>query len=173
MVDELTGLNNRRYFFNEAEAQLSRAIRAEQPCSLMLIDVDHFKRVNDQWGHLVGDQVLAAISRLLLEEARGGDLVARVGGEEFVILLPEAGIEGADLMAQRIQERLTNVESGGLRPGVNLTVSIGITELSKELDLKLTPGQLVDQLYTQADQAMYDCKRDGRNQRKRFQGSSR
>ncbi|MES9940469.1 MAG: sensor domain-containing diguanylate cyclase [Candidatus Thiodiazotropha sp. 6PLUC2] len=170
MVDELTGLNNRRYFFNEAEAQLSRAIRSEQPCSLMLIDVDHFKRVNDQWGHLVGDQVLAAISRILLEEARGGDLVARVGGEEFVILLPEAGIEGADLMAQRIQERLTNLETGGVRPNVNLTVSIGITGLPKDPDQALTPGQLVDQLYSQADQAMYDCKRDGRNQRKRFQG---
>jgi diguanylate cyclase (GGDEF)-like protein len=171
MVDELTGLHNRRYFFNEAEAHLVRAIRSRQPCSLMLVDVDHFKRVNDQWGHLVGDQVLAAISRLLLDEARGGDLVARVGGEEFVILLPEAGIEGADLMAQRIQERLAKFDMGRKHPGINLTVSIGMTELEKALDETLSPAQLVDQLYSQADQAMYECKRDGRDQRKRFKQS--
>jgi diguanylate cyclase (GGDEF)-like protein len=172
MVDELTGLNNRRYFFNEAEAHLSRALRSEQPCSLMLIDIDHFKQVNDQWGHLVGDQVLAAIARLLLEEARGGDLLARVGGEEFVIMLPETGIEGADLMAQRIQERLVKFELGGVRSGLDLTVSVGMSELTKEIDKKLSPGQLVDQLYSQADQAMYDCKRDGRNCRKRYQASA-
>ncbi|MCG7898586.1 MAG: sensor domain-containing diguanylate cyclase [Candidatus Thiodiazotropha weberae] len=168
MVDELTGLHNRRFFFNEAEAHISRAIRSKQPCSLMLVDVDHFKRVNDQWGHLVGDQVLAAISRILMDEARGGDLVARVGGEEFVILLPEAGIEGADLMAQRIQERLTNINMGNSHPGIKLTVSIGMTELTKISDQKLTPSQLVDQLYSQADQAMYECKREGRNRRIRF-----
>ena len=171
MVDELTGLHNRRFFFNEAEAHLSRAIRSKQPCSLMLVDVDHFKRVNDQWGHQVGDQVLAAISRLLLDEARGGDLVARVGGEEFVILLPEAGIEGADLMAQRIQERLTTLNMGNSHPGIKLTVSIGMTELVKDPDPNLSPSQLVDQLYSQADQAMYDCKRDGRNRRMRYKGS--
>ncbi|MEJ2619009.1 MAG: sensor domain-containing diguanylate cyclase, partial [Candidatus Thiodiazotropha sp.] len=167
MVDELTGLHNRRYFFNEAEAHLARAIRSRQPCSLMLVDVDHFKLINDQWGHQVGDQVLAAISRLLLDEARGGDLVARVGGEEFVILLPEAGIEGADLMAQRIQERLVKFDMGRKYPSISLTVSIGMTELEKVVDQKLSPGQLVDQLYSQADQVMYECKREGRNQRKR------
>ncbi|MEW8499754.1 MAG: GGDEF domain-containing protein, partial [Candidatus Thiodiazotropha taylori] len=144
------------------------AIRSKQPCSLMLVDVDRFKRVNDQWGHLAGDQVLAAISRILMDEARGGDLVARVGGEEFVILLPEAGIDGADLMGQRIQERLTNLNMGGSHPGIKLTVSIGMTELAKQSEQKLTPSQLVDQLYSQADQAMYECKRDGRNRRMRF-----
>jgi diguanylate cyclase (GGDEF)-like protein len=168
MVDELTGLHNRRFFFREAEAHVSRVIRAKQRCSLMLIDVDHFKRVNDQWGHIVGDQVLAAIARLLIDEARGGDLVARVGGEEFVIMLPESGIEGADLMAQRIQERLVNLNVGRKPSGINLTVSIGMTELALQSDQNMTPAQLIDQLYSQADQAMYECKRDGRNQRKRF-----
>jgi diguanylate cyclase (GGDEF)-like protein len=172
MVDELTGLSNRRYFFSEAEAHLSRAIRYQQPCSLMLIDVDHFKRVNDQWGHMVGDQVLVTISRLLIEEARGGDLVARVGGEEFVILLCESGLEGADLMAQRIQERLVNLETGRGRPGLKLTVSIGLTELSMDSAQELSPSQLVDLLYFQADQAMYECKREGRNQRRRYLAAS-
>jgi diguanylate cyclase (GGDEF)-like protein len=170
MVDELTGLSNRRYFFSEAEVQMHRAIRSKQPCSLILIDVDHFKKVNDQWGHQIGDQVLAAIARLLREEARGGDLVARVGGEEFIVLLPESGIEGADLMAQRIQERLVNLEMGRFRPGINLTVSIGMTELIRDADQNLSPSQLVDQLYSQADQAMYECKREGRDQRQRYQG---
>jgi diguanylate cyclase (GGDEF)-like protein len=171
MVDELTGLSNRRYFFSEAEAHISRAIRSKQPCSLMLIDVDHFKRINDQWGHQAGDQVLATIARLLSEEARGGDLVARVGGEEFVILLPGAGIEGADLMAQRIQERLVGLNMGRNRPGINLTVCVGLTELTTGADQTLPPNQLVDQLYFQADQAMYECKRSGRNQRRHFGAS--
>jgi diguanylate cyclase (GGDEF)-like protein len=171
MVDELTGLSNRRYFFSEAEAHMSRAIRYKQPCSLMLIDVDHFKRVNDQWGHMVGDQVLATISKLLIEEARGGDLVARVGGEEFVILLCESGLEGADLMARRIQERLANLETSRSRPGLKLTVSIGLTELSLDSAQELSSGQLLDMLYFQADQAMYECKREGRNQRKRYQAT--
>ena len=169
-VDELTGLNNRRYFFPEAEAQLSRAIRHKQNCSLMLIDVDHFKRINDQWGHLAGDQVLGAIAKVLKEEARGGDVVARVGGEEFVIMLPESGLEGADLMAQRIQERLANLEIGQGQPGMSLTASIGMTTLARDYDQTLTTSELMDQLYSQADRAMYDCKREGRNKRKCYRG---
>ncbi|MCU7932213.1 MAG: sensor domain-containing diguanylate cyclase [Candidatus Thiodiazotropha sp. (ex Codakia rugifera)] len=165
-IDELTGLKNRRYFFNEAEALLSRAIRHDQSCSMLLIDIDYFKLINDRWGHVVGDEVLVAISRILEEEARGGDLVARVGGEEFVVMLAEAGTSGADLMAQRIQERLAHLETGRDLVGLNLTASIGITALTPDYDREFSVSELLDQLYSQADRAMYDCKREGRNSRK-------
>ncbi|MCU7904961.1 MAG: sensor domain-containing diguanylate cyclase [Candidatus Thiodiazotropha sp. (ex Epidulcina cf. delphinae)] len=167
-VDELTGLNNRRYFFTEAEAMLSRALRHDQICSMMLIDVDYFKHINDQWGHLAGDEVLVAIARILKEEVRGGDVVARVGGEEFVVLLPEVGLEGANLMAQRIQERLAQLQTGRDPAGLNLTASIGLTALTQDYDRELSASELLDQLYSQADRAMYDCKHEGRNCRKSY-----
>ncbi|MEW8470316.1 MAG: sensor domain-containing diguanylate cyclase [Candidatus Thiodiazotropha sp.] len=167
-IDELTGLHNRRYFFSEAEALLSRAIRHEQSCSLLLVDMDYFKRINDQWGHQVGDEVLIAIAKVLKEEARGGDILARVGGEEFAVMLAETGIGGADLMAQRIQERLAKIDTGRDLVGLSLTACIGMTALSPDYDHDLSVGELLDQLYSKADRAMYDCKREGHNSRKRF-----
>jgi diguanylate cyclase (GGDEF)-like protein len=167
-IDELTGLHNRRYFFNEAEALLSRAIHHKQRCSLLLIDMDYFKRINDQWGQSIGDEVLIAVAAVLREEVHGGDILARVGGEEFVVMLAETGIEGADLMAQRIQERLAQLDTGRDLTGLSLTACIGMTELSADCNYDLTPGELLDELYSKADRAMYDCKREGYNSRRRF-----
>ncbi|MES9992941.1 MAG: sensor domain-containing diguanylate cyclase [Candidatus Thiodiazotropha sp.] len=167
-IDELTGLHNRRYFFSEAEALLSRAIRHQQSCSLLLVDMDYFKRINDQWGQQVGDQVLIAIAKVLKEEARGGDVLARVGGEEFAVMLAETGIGGADLMAQRIQERLARLDTGRDLVGLSLTACIGMTALSLDYDRDLTVSELLDQLYSKADRAMYECKREGHNSRQRF-----
>jgi diguanylate cyclase (GGDEF)-like protein len=165
-IDELTGLHNRRYFFNQAEALLSRDIRDDQSSSLLLIDMDYFKRINDQWGHQVGDDVLVAIARVLKEEVRGGDILARVGGEEFAVMLAETGIGGAELIAQRIQERLAKLDTGGDLAGLNLTACIGMTALSRDHDRDLSVRELLDQLYSKADRAMYDCKREGHNSRK-------
>ncbi|MEJ2464472.1 MAG: sensor domain-containing diguanylate cyclase [Candidatus Thiodiazotropha sp.] len=167
-IDELTGLNNRRYFFSEAEGMLARARRHEQICSLMLLDVDFFKQINDEWGHVVGDKVLCAIADVIRQEARGGDLVARVGGEEFVIMLPESGIEGADLMARRVQERLARLDFGAQIGNLKLTASIGISGYFPERDQQVALHALVDQLYAQADSAMYDAKHQGRNTRRVF-----
>jgi diguanylate cyclase (GGDEF)-like protein len=167
-IDELTGLNNRRYFFSEAEGMLARARRHEQICSLMLLDVDFFKQINDEWGHVVGDKVLCAIADVIRQEARGGDLVARVGGEEFVIMLPESGMEGADLMARRVQERLARLDFGAKIGNLKLTASIGISGYFPERDQQVTLHALVDQLYAQADSAMYDAKHQGRNTRRIF-----
>jgi diguanylate cyclase (GGDEF)-like protein len=127
--------------------------------------VDHFKCVNDRWGHQKGDQVLIALAQLLHDEVRGGDLLARLGGEEFVIMLPETGLEGADLTAQRIQERLHRVGNTPRLLGLDLTLSIGITTLDEDVDPGIAPNTLVDTLYAQADKAMYDAKEQGRNQR--------
>ncbi len=168
-VDELTGLNNRRYFFAEAESMLARCQRHARLCSLMLLDVDFFKQINDQWGHSVGDKVLCAIADVIRQEARGGDLVARVGGEEFVVMLPESGVEGAGLMAQRIQERFAQLDFGAAVGNLNVTASIGITSYLPEQHQQPVPAhELVDQLYSQADSAMYEGKRQGRNIRKVF-----
>ncbi len=167
-IDELTGLNNRRYFFAEAEGMMARAIRHHQLCSLMLLDVDYFKQINDKWGHVMGDKVLCAIADVIRQEARGGDLVARVGGEEFVIMLSESGIDGADLMAQRVQERLARLEFGPQVGNLKLTASIGISGYNPESDRQDPIHVLVDQLYAQADSAMYDAKRQGRNTRRVF-----
>jgi diguanylate cyclase (GGDEF)-like protein len=167
-IDELTGLNNRRYFFSEAEGLLARARRHEQICSLLLLDVDFFKQINDEWGHVVGDKVLCAIADVIRQEARGGDLVARVGGEEFVIMLPESGMDGADLMARRVQERLARLDFGAQIGNLKLTASIGISGYFPERDQQVALHALVDQLYAQADSAMYDAKHQGRNTRRIF-----
>lgn len=167
-VDELTGLNNRRYFFSEAESMLARALRYQQVCSLMLLDVDFFKLINDQWGHVLGDTVLCAIADVIRKEARGGDIVARVGGEEFVVMLAETGVEGADLMAQRIQERLARLEFGRDVGNLGLTASIGITIFEHEVDQQQPIHEIVDRLYSEADRAMYEGKRQGRNNRQVF-----
>jgi len=167
-IDELTGLNNRRYFFAEAESMLSRAQRHRHACSLMLLDIDYFKQINDRWGHVLGDKVLCAIADVLRQEARGGDLVARVGGEEFVVMLPESGIEGASLMAQRIQERFAQFEFGKGVGNLHVTASIGITAYRPEQEQTLSGSELADLLYSQADSAMYEGKREGRNIRKIF-----
>jgi diguanylate cyclase (GGDEF)-like protein len=167
-IDELTGLNNRRYFFSQAEGMLSRARRHKQLCSLMLLDVDYFKQINDEWGHVVGDKALCAIADVIRHEARGGDLVARVGGEEFVILLSESGIEGADLMAQRVQERLARLDFGPQIGNLKLSHSFGISGYTPERDEQAPIHMLVDQLYAQADSAMYDAKNQGRNARRIF-----
>ncbi|MCW8891472.1 MAG: sensor domain-containing diguanylate cyclase [Sedimenticola sp.] len=159
--DELTGLFNRRYFFTEGESMLSRAIRYKADLSLLLIDVDHFKRINDTWGHAVGDQVLRQISNIFLEEARAGDLVARLGGEEFVLALPNTAGEGLEQMASRIRQRIA---ASGFTVGdqkTELTVSIGITSLNGRDSSELLP--LLERLYHEADCAMYQCKLDGRN----------
>ncbi len=166
--DELTGLRNRRYFFQEAEAMVSRAMRYGYSCSLMLLDVDYFKQINDQWGHAAGDRVLCLIADALIQEARGGDLVARVGGEEFVIILPDAGLEGADPMAQRIHERLGQIDLGGNIGAIGVTVSIGISCLRKDGLENHSPSMVLDLLYSEADRAMYECKSEGRNRRKVF-----
>lgn len=159
--DELTGLFNRRYFFTEGISMLSRAVRYDLPFSLILIDIDHFKRVNDTWGHQVGDQALRMVAQVLQNEIREGDLVTRMGGEEFVMVLSNTSGIGTDLMARRIQERVASLELVPEGDQNTLTVSIGMTLLNDGEGENL--NGLLDLLYYQADTAMYQCKKKGRN----------
>lgn len=160
-LDELTGLHNRRYFFTEGEVMLARALREKSITSLLMIDVDHFKRINDKWGHATGDRVLKLIAGVLRKQLRIGDMIARLGGEEFVLMLPNTGPVPADMIAGRIQDEVSRIDLGGTMHGLKLTASIGMTFLPGDSQGSLTG--LLNKIYREADMAMYTCKDQGRN----------
>jgi two-component system, cell cycle response regulator len=154
--DTLTGLSNRSYFQNELRKFISIGARYNRPFSLMMLDVDFFKRINDTYGHDVGDNVLKTVATALMSHVRSHDVAARFGGEEFVILLPETPLSGAVAVAERI--RMT-VESCDFEPmGCNhhVTISIGISEFPAS-------GAEMDDLIKRADEALYRAKGEGRN----------
>ena len=154
-TDVLTGLANRRHFMDRLHAEVLRQRRTNRPLSLIMIDVDHFKQVNDTHGHSVGDEVLTTLSMLMLDCVRNPtDLTARIGGEEFAILLPDASIPEARVVCERLQQRLALQDfwTDGHRSGI--TVSMGIAQGS---------GQTMDTLMHQADQNLYRAKLAGRN----------
>jgi diguanylate cyclase (GGDEF)-like protein len=155
--DGLTGLFNRR-FLRESLPQLQAAsVRRGAPLCLIMLDLDHFKRVNDQYGHLVGDQTLRAVSDALRESSRRADLIARYGGEEFAVLCPDTDCETGLRVAERLRtavEALGETQLG--HPGPQ-TISLGVAVQAK--DHELTPERLLEH----ADVAMYEAKRRGRN----------
>jgi two-component system cell cycle response regulator len=158
-TDPLTRILNRRALLDRLNAEVDRARRYESSLTLLLLDLDHFKEVNDTAGHLAGDTVLRRIGVLLEEAIRKVDIVARYGGEEFVVLLPETVSEGAAVFAERLRERIA-AESFDVGAGraVNLTVSIGIATF---------PSPLVsstEDLFARAEEALYRAKSGGRNQ---------
>jgi len=155
-TDGMTGLHNRRQFMKLAEAEWSRFQRHGRPLSLLMLDVDYFKSINDRFGHDLGDQVIAHIAALCREDRRVSDIVARIGGEEYALLLPETPIEAAYAVAERLRR---NVEVSALlsnSKGLAVTVSIGVAEAG--------PGMsgIVD-LMKVSDRALYEAKRTGRN----------
>jgi diguanylate cyclase (GGDEF)-like protein len=156
-TDDLTGLTNRRKFMDLAERELIRARRYATPVSVILIDLDHFKRVNDSHGHQAGDRVLARAASLFAETARAVDTVARYGGEEFAILLPATSLEGATLLAERACRRLAaeTIDLGEIN--VSVTASFGVACCPPGEPLRL------DQLLHLADEALYQAKAAGRN----------
>jgi diguanylate cyclase (GGDEF)-like protein len=163
IMDELTGLYNRRYFFAEGEPMLARAVRYAHPLGMMLIDVDQLRGLNDKWGHLVGDQAICRIAETLQMEARTGDLLARLGDSEFVLLLPHTPPDGLERMAGRIQAAVAELELWPQDEPVNLSVSIGMTTLCRQPDIGLVDQ--LELLYRQAGYAVDRCKQTGRNRR--------
>lgn len=155
--DELTGLSNRRHFFERALPLLAQAKRYQQPMALALMDIDHFKQVNDSYGHAGGDQVLKAFAGLLGGTLRGTDVFARIGGEEFAVLLPNTELDQAVRVMQRFRrevERCPVAVSDSQH--IAITVSIGLCPLTMDLD-----G--IDQWLSRADAALYQSKHHGRN----------
>jgi two-component system, cell cycle response regulator len=157
-TDPLTAVLNRRALTERLASELERVKRYESTVSILLIDIDHFKRVNDNYGHLVGDDVLMDVGALLQSAVRSVDVVARYGGEEFVIALPETGLAGATAFAERIRELVeehTFAHAGG--SDLRLTASVGVASFP-------SPGiESVEDLLAKADQALYRAKADGRN----------
>ena len=156
-TDMLTGLLSRRRFSEIVNAEIARALRYERPLSLILMDMDHFKQVNDTWGHPVGDEVLREVCGRVRRSARSSDFVARLGGEEFAVLLPETTLEDAVALAERIRQAVS------CRPAhmvgaqeLNCTLSLGVAEVCPSI-------QDFSSLYKAVDEALYRAKRQGRN----------
>jgi diguanylate cyclase (GGDEF)-like protein len=157
--DKLTGVCNRACFESYLEEQFRAAPREGSHLSLLFCDIDHFKKVNDTYGHPVGDRVLAQVAALLGERLRQRDIVARYGGEEFVLILPNTPAPGARIVAERIRERIASAAiplDNGAK--LSVTLSIGTATLARSRDYE-SPATLV---YA-ADQALYEAKRSGRN----------
>ena len=152
-TDRLTGLFNRRGFEERALPLLT--VEQDRPLSLIVCDIDRFKAINDRFGHQAGDRVLAGIGAILRQVLRRRDVAARVGGEEFVLLLPDCDAEGARLIAERVRLALTQADFDGV-PGLDqVTASFGIAELR--------PGESLGVLFARGDRLLYAAKRDGRN----------
>jgi len=169
VVDELTRLHNRRFFFPEASAELSRAVRNEESFSLMLIDVDHFKLINDTYGHGMGDEVLKTIAEALTNQTRDGDILARFGGEEFVMALPTTSQDGAKQLGERIRTAVGALQwrvNGNI---IHITLSIGISCLTpvpftSAARVETPHRTALDTLLREADIALYYSKSHGRDQ---------
>ncbi len=156
MTDALTGLENRRSFFARGGEEIKRARRYQLPLSLLLLDVDEFKRVNDTYGHDIGDLVLQCIAHTLKESIREIDILARLGGEEFAILLPNTQAEAAAMLGERLRSSIEKETCACKGQNTRVTVSVGVAAHHADtLDL--------DTLLRNADQAMYRAKSLGRN----------
>ena len=153
MKDQLTSCHNRHSLVENAPRYISDAIRYEHPLSVMVLDLDNFKGINDEHGHDTGDKVLADIGGMLITAFRIGDFVARIGGEEFLIILPHCPAEDAINKGEQLRSMIENSSPGGLK----ITSSIGIACLSEE------HGTDFDRLYKSADEAVYQSKKNGRN----------
>ena len=161
VIDELTGIHNRRFFFPEAQAALANAVRHRREFSLMMVDLDRFKQINDGFGHAMGDKVLQVTAALLKGQTREGDVIARFGGEEFVLALPDTDLDGATQLGERILHSLRSLEFNTDQGVLRVTTSIGISCLSGQESLD--QSDLLETLLRQADQALYCSKSEGRD----------
>lgn len=151
--DLMTGLLNRTHFLQEMKDEIARSRRTRRPSCLIMLDVDHFKQTNDTYGHPAGDRVLIGVAQVLRQHLREVDLVARFGGEEFAILLPESDLAGGLLVAERLRTAIAEQPFGTIR----ITVSLGVAEVAP------THKDAIDASYRAADRALYQAKQDGRN----------
>jgi diguanylate cyclase len=155
-TDPLTGVSNRRALDETLESMFAMLHRYEQPFGMLLLDIDHFKQINDEQGHLYGDRMLKAVARMMDENVRDTDIVSRYGGEEFVIVMPQATLEGAASFANRLRERI--------QQQLPLTVSVGVAQAGE--------GDNPQTLLARADAALYGAKAAGRNRVYRHTGLS-
>jgi diguanylate cyclase (GGDEF)-like protein len=154
-IDPLTSLENRRSFMEQAGVEIARSRRYDLPLSLVLLDVDHFKAINDSRGHAAGDHVLASLGTLLASELRTCDVAARWGGEEFVLLLPNTDCSGGCVLAERLRAAIEALDIRHEAQAIRVSASLGVAEL--------LAGESPESLVDRADRAMYAAKVGGRN----------
>lgn len=152
VTDPLTGFYSRAFLDVKAEEELANARREQKPIAAFLLDIDHFKRINDTFGHLEGDRVLQNFARAVAESLRSRDSAFRYGGDEIVVLLPDTALEKAVAEAEKL---CANVENSAIRPGLRVTASIGAAQW--------VPGESMDRWFLRADQVLYRAKKRGRN----------
>ncbi|MCX7207677.1 MAG: diguanylate cyclase [Proteobacteria bacterium] len=157
-IDSLSGLFNRAYFTEQANHEIARAKRNQQPLLVIMLDIDHFKRINDNWGHDIGDKAIQSLAELCRSTLRDIDIIGRIGGEEFAILLPETDLEKGFPVAERLRQR---IEAQRIvlpnQQTLQFTASIGVSTLCAD-------DQKIDQILKRADLALYQAKNEGRNQ---------
>ncbi len=156
-TDYLTEVDNRRSFMERAEIEFARAQRFQKALAVAIVDIDHFKRINDSLGHAVGDEVLKLVAKVLADQVRRHDMVARYGGEEFALLLAETNESQAQVIAERCREQIQNTRLVAKRVAVEVTASVGIAAYPREGMTR------VEQLIDLADEALYRAKEGGRN----------
>lgn len=161
ITDPLMGICNRRYMKKRLQGEFQRAKRYRHPLALIMIDIDHFKKVNDEWGHLVGDAVLKQLAELIVDTVRDSDVVCRYGGEEMLVILPHTEGQAAVIVAENLRSKIeqtdivTEVNSSS-RGAIRVTASLGVSAICPEIDS-------VHFLLGQADKALYFAKKLGRN----------
>lgn len=161
--DALTGLPNRRMLMERLRAEELRSQRGEQPFVLAMIDVDHFKQINDTWGHEIGDRALSAIAAVLRAELRGSDLCGRWGGEEFLLLLPETTLSRSEPLIERLRGGLRDLRVTVGSDVLSITASFGVAER--------LPEESYSQTLSRADAALFEAKHNGRDRCARASGS--
>ena len=154
-TDELSKLWNRRYFFNVGDKECKRADRYKAKLSLLMVDIDHFKEVNDTYGHAAGDLVLKGVSEIFIHGLRDVDIAARIGGEEFAVLMPNTDVAGAMIVAERLRHNIEMLNFEHEDRNIKITISLGVTECCGKSS--------IDEMLKRADKALYEAKNAGRN----------
>lgn len=156
IVDGLTQIHNKRYLFEVMDRECTRARRHDRPLSIVMFDIDHFKKINDQFGHLAGDYALRELARVCQDRIRKDETFARYGGEEFTVVLPETAIEGALALAEDLRARTEQHDFAFQNERIPMTISLGCAQLSET-------DKLATDLIQRADEKLYEAKRGGRN----------
>lgn len=161
LTDYLTNLYNRRYFMRRGEEEFKRTKRNGQPLTLLMLDIDNFKRVNDSYGHEAGDRALQEVARALKSNLREIDVLGRMGGEEFAVLLPDTSLEDAALLAERVRQTIENTPFEIPGDVLKITVCIGVSAFAKGMSN-------IDDMFRNADAALYQAKNAGRNRTMKY-----
>jgi diguanylate cyclase (GGDEF)-like protein len=162
ITDSLTGLYNRRYFNKLAEEEIDRFFRYLRPLSIIMFDIDFFKRVNDIFGHIVGDNVLKMVAFVTKNQIRTNDIAVRYGGEEFIVLLPETSLEDAVILAERLKRQIEISVIQTEQQPISVTASFGVSNYFIKMNEK-SRDRMLSEFIDNADKALYASKKNGRN----------